>query len=220
MVNRRNRRAWAPCALLASVLLLSCDAPVKREESPAQPVARTDTSESEETPREPSQEEVAADEALGGAREALSSGQGKLENQEKQRQTMRDLQSLGKAIDQWLSAAMGSDSARGDDELGNNFHNAGNYPEISHDELEGLLVPKYIASVPSTDAWGNPLEFRLRTRDFSTRRLYMIRSPGRDGTFSSFIYTQGAFSANDFGEDIIFADGAFAHWPENIKIPE
>lgn len=214
-----KRHTRALFALLASALLLSCGAPAKQEESPAQPVAQSDPSESQDTtPQEPSQEELAADEALRGAREALSSGQWKLESQEKQRQTMLDMQSLGKAIDQWLSAAMGPAGTGGGGDPGSTFHNAGNYPTISHEELEGLLVPRYIASVPSTDAWGNPLEVRLRTRDFSSRRLYMIRSPGRDGAFSSFFYTHGAFGASDFNEDIVFADGSFARWPESIKI--
>lgn len=87
-------------------------------------------------------------------------------------------------------------------------------PLITHAELEALLVPVYIAELPTTDGWGHDLEYRLDVANPLTEQVMAIRSPGRDGAFAATSYTVADFAPDAFDEDIVWADGFFVRWPK------
>jgi hypothetical protein len=155
-----------------------------------------------------------------------------------QQQTISDLRNVGTAMFQWYKevqapkqtaaghaaaekaahaahaahAANGAKTAKGDHHSGG--VDLAQIPVISHDELAQLLVPKYIASVPEKDGWGNAYEFRLNTRDPDAHRIMAIRSPGADGKFSGTTYRIAAFPKSQEGEDLVWTDGYFTRWPQ------
>lgn len=204
--------------------LMACARPAEQKDQPAEKTARSETSRPEAESQEASpdtglEEQRAAEDALRAARDAVQNAETTAGDEEKQRQTMRDMQSLGKALDRWLVDTIGPNGLRisGPLDTSPEIH-VEDYPAISHNELVGMLVPRYIASIPSTDAWGNPLEIRVRTSDFTTHHLYLIRSPGRDGEFSSDSYIFGKLGARDFDEDIVFNNHSFMRWPESVHV--
>ncbi len=79
---------------------------------------------------------------------------------------------------------------------------------IKTSDLEKLLVPTYISSVPHSDGWGNQLEYFMSHEGSSL----MIRSPGSDGVFHSGPYQTGVIAAGQYGEDIVWADGFFVRY--------
>ena len=88
-------------------------------------------------------------------------------------------------------------------------------PPISHAEATELLVPRYIAAVPATDGWGNPLELCVR-RPVPADGNYLVgvRSPGGDGKFEGTTYAVGAFDPSAFDRDVVWIDGYFMTWPQ------
>lgn len=87
-------------------------------------------------------------------------------------------------------------------------------PAISREDLAAILVPKYIASIPEADGWGNPYEFRLNTKDANAIVVMALRSAGKDGQFSGSHYSVSSFEPSEFDQDVIWMDGFFVRWPE------
>jgi hypothetical protein len=92
-------------------------------------------------------------------------------------------------------------------------------PAISAAELEKLLVPRYIGCVPKLDGWGNPVEYRLNTRDLGADQVMALRSTGGDGNFSGIVYEIGPFPADQVEQDMVWIDGYFARWPRADEKP-
>ncbi|MCP3995490.1 MAG: hypothetical protein GY722_10555 [bacterium] len=80
---------------------------------------------------------------------------------------------------------------------------------MSIDRLTSILVPKYGRAdwMSGEDAWGHPLEFRVAGMDL------IIRSPGRDGTFSEQPYFSCVFEISDVDQDIVVWGGKFKRRP-------
>ena len=93
----------------------------------------------------------------------------------------------------------------------------GTVPVISREELAKVLVPKYIASIPEKDGWGNAYEFHLNTTDPNAEHVMGLRSAGKDGKFSGDVYVIGSFSPTEADQDIPWMDGFFVRWPEAKK---
>ncbi len=127
----------------------------------------------------------------------------------RQKKTVDEIRDMGVALYGWLSDAV---------EAGVPGQQAidvrAQYSPISRSQLERLLVPKYIQRLPETDGWGHPYEVRVNLHDLGSRHIFVIRSPGRDGSFSSSVYTFGGFPPRSFDEDIVWADGDFIRWPD------
>ena len=87
-------------------------------------------------------------------------------------------------------------------------------PAISREDLAAILVPKYIASIPEADGWGNPYEFRLNTKDANAIVVMAVRSAGKDGQFSGSHYSISSFAPSEYNQDIPWMDGYFVRWPE------
>ena len=133
-----------------------------------------------------------------------------------QRRTVVDIRQVGTAMLNWLTEQIGKDpvwlaqqkpvptSAPFD-----------NMPVLSHAELTKLLVPRYIASVPEKDGWGQPYEFRMNvTNPNAAEHVIALRSPGQDGQFSAETYDIGGYFHDEVSQDLAWMDGYFVRWPE------
>lgn len=137
----------------------------------------------------------------------------------KQRQTIVDLRTVGTAMYNWYKNEMEpkrSEEAhkKAEAESDAKSVDVSSVPVISREELEKVLVPKYIPSIPQQDGWGHPYDFRLNTQDPNAVRVMGVRSASRDGQFSGNVYEVGAFSPPEYDQDIVWVDGYFMRWPQ------
>lgn len=146
----------------------------------------------------------------------LAYAQPNMNDQVAMRQTIQDIRSVGTAMFVWYKdeiASKKSGEGRQDPaELKSTDISA--VPVISREELAKILVPKYIASIPEKDGWGNPYEFHLNTTDPNALNVMGLRSAGKDGRFSGDVYEIGPFSPGDAAQDIPWMDGFFVRWPQ------
>jgi hypothetical protein len=129
-----------------------------------------------------------------------------LTDQEKQKQTIRDIRNAGTAMCAWLTDQVGASAA------GAKPIDLQQYPAISQQDLEKILVPQYLIALPKVDGWGHPYEYRLNVENPMAETVMSIRSPGRDGVFSSNVYKDLKYPPKDLDQDIVWADGFFADW--------
>jgi len=110
------------------------------------------------------------------------------------RQTMADLRTLATAVE-----------ARATDE--------NEYPKVSFEELEALIAPTYIRTVPKVDSWGTPYLY------VGTGEHYRFVSAGADKRFEwnarhlDLTITEPKFPES-LDADIIFQDGNFIQSPQ------
>lgn len=144
-----------------------------------------------------------------------------MDDQVAMRQTIQDIRNVGTAMFAWYKDEMApkvnkegkqavADPASAD---------MSTVPVISREELAKVLVPKYIASIPEKDGWGNPYEFHLNTTDPNAEHVMGLRSAGKDGKLSGDVYVIGSFSPTETDQDIPWMDGFFVRWPEAKKSP-
>ena len=189
--------------------ILACAAPSDR-------TAKSEPASEEEVRRRPPEDDARDDEAMRvvqAQEDRLASEEGRQKNLERQRQTVRDMRSLATALFSWLNHEV-EQGGVGHREIWKATIDAGDYPLISQEELEHLLVPRYIQRLPAEDGWGHPFEVRVKVNDVFSNHVYLIRSPGRDGEYSTDSYLPGRFDEDKFDEDIVWADGSFVRWPE------
>ncbi|MEM6794590.1 MAG: type II secretion system protein GspG [Acidobacteriota bacterium] len=99
----------------------------------------------------------------------------------KRSSTQADMHALAKALERYAADHRG-------------------YPEaVSVGDLQGVVVPQYLKSLPSRDGWGHPLIYEVRDRGAG----YSLSSPGKDGVFNS------PSEGEKFNADLIIVDGAF-----------
>lgn len=132
-------------------------------------------------------------------------------NQAAQRRTVADLRNIGTAMMSWLTDQLGA-AAAGQETIPP--YDVRQIPSIPREELQGLLVPDYLETLPELDGWGHPYEFRLNTSDPLAQHVMTIRSPGRDGKFSGDVYEVGGFEPEQYDDDVVWADGFFVRWPQ------
>lgn len=130
-------------------------------------------------------------------------------------ETLNRMRDAGTAMFSWVTDAVADQewpaSEAGEDEGPAAWTRC---PSISYEELEDLLVPDYIAELPRTDGWGNPLELCLdREPTPGDEYLAGIRSPGRDGSFEGDTYREGPFPTEDLDRDPVWINGFFVRWP-------
>lgn len=131
---------------------------------------------------------------------------------ERQKRTVADIRNVGTAMFSWLTDQVGAGAA-GEQQI-----DLAQYPAISRDELQGILVPTYIKVVPEKDGWGHPYEYYLAAKEPLAEKVMCIRSPGRDGAFSAWAYKIGSVNPQDFDQDIVWCDGFFVSWPQAVKV--
>jgi len=79
---------------------------------------------------------------------------------------------------------------------------------IAPSELEALLTPTYMRSLPHADAWGTEYQFTCSDFDASGNAgSYAIRSLGSDGRPDRVANAGGA--TRSFSDDIVYSDGWF-----------
>ncbi|HWN42170.1 MAG TPA: hypothetical protein VNW71_08105 [Thermoanaerobaculia bacterium] len=134
---------------------------------------------------------------------------------EAQKRTVTDIRHTGTAMFSWLTDQVSAGAAgQSQTETTTRMVDFGNYRLISHRDLARLLVPTYMPAVPERDGWGHPYEFYLNVeRILEPQAVMGVRSPGRDGRFSSTKYEVIRFPVNYFDEDIVWTDGYWARWP-------
>src|SRR5687768_5569065 len=100
----------------------------------------------------------------------------------------------------------------------------GKYPVASSghlEQIEGQLVPLFLRELPEEDGWGNELEYYCRNPEGP----YFIISLGADKTRDVGLYKTdhspsglGFTVISDLKEDIIFSNGTFVRYPQNVKV--
>ena len=140
-------------------------------------------------------------------------------DREATQKTIKDIRAVGTAMWVWYKDEVapkrsGEAHKKAEEAAKSESADLAAVPVISREELTRLLVPRYIAAIPEKDGWGHPYEFHLVTNDPNAVNVMGLRSAGRDGRFSGDVYRIGAFSPNDFDEDIPWMDGYFVRWPE------
>jgi hypothetical protein len=123
-----------------------------------------------------------------------------------QAETMAALREAGTAMLSWYTDAVGAAAAG---------QNVNDWPAITTADVREVLVPNYLASLPTEDGWGHQLEYRLQIENLLAEHVMLVRSPGSDGKFDSDSYPIGAFDPDETTRDIVWADGYFMVWPED-----
>jgi type II secretion system protein G len=113
----------------------------------------------------------------------------------KQKRTMADMRAIGTAVESYA--------------VDNNNYPAGGSPVSSIGA--GILEPRYIARLPTVDAWTHPIDYE--SSPASSPQKYTIESYGKNGSNES--ETTG--STTDFNNDIIFSQGIFSQYPEGSQ---
>ena len=131
-----------------------------------------------------------------------------LAEQEKQKKTISEMRNVGVALFSWLTDQVAAGAA------GAQQIDLQQYPAITHGDLEKILVPDYLQSLPKVDAWGHAYEYRLNVKNPLAKTVMSIRSPGRDGAFSGNVYKDLKYPPRDLDQDIVWIDGFFAGWDE------
>ena len=75
----------------------------------------------------------------------------------------------------------------------------------------------YIQKVPGNDGWGNAYEYRYSGNPL-TAQVMGIASGGRDGSIDGGQYTMGPFTATDYDQDVVWADGFFVRYPAGAAV--
>jgi len=128
-----------------------------------------------------------------------------VDNLRAQAQTMAVLRTAGTAMIAWVADAVGAAAPGYDVDL---------WPLTPTAEIRRVLVPTFLATLPTDDGWGHPLEYRLRIDDPLGEYVMFVRSPGSDGEFDSDSYQSGAYDPDETTRDIVWGDGYFISWPE------
>jgi prepilin-type N-terminal cleavage/methylation domain-containing protein len=136
----------------------------------------------------------------------------------KQKRSVADMRNIGTAMFSWLTDQVGA-AAAGQD-AAPTVVDISNYEggPLTPDELAAELSPRYIQEIPDQDGWKNPYEFYLNIANPLVENVMLIRSGGRDLAFAADTYEFGAFDPTDYAQDIVWADGFFVKWPQNIKV--
>lgn len=127
---------------------------------------------------------------------------------------MANVNSTDKAMMNWLTDQAGAAAAGAST---TDAMDLDNFEAITVEELDAIMVPVYMATVPISDGWGSELEYYMKVIDFNAEDALAIRSPGSDGIFDGTTYSMAPFVSTDYKQDIVWADGLFVRWPQNWK---
>ena len=81
---------------------------------------------------------------------------------------------------------------------------------LTDEDLDTMLVPGYIKSMPTKDGWGTRLEFNVD----ASGDHYLIRSYGRGGIPDQ---TVPGGATGKFDCDILYTNGSFLQYPEGVQ---
>ena len=132
----------------------------------------------------------------------------------KQRKTMANMNSIGKAMMNWITDQAGAAAAGAS--TTEKMH-LSNFNSVTHDEMDAIMVPVYLVNVPKSDGWGSDLDYYLKILNFNDEDAMGIRSPGKGGNWDGDTYSMAPFVSTNYKSDIVWADGLFVRWPQNWK---
>lgn len=147
-------------------------------------------------------------------KEQSSAGKSATSDRAKIEPTMKDVVGLSNAI---LAALSDKNSPAGFN-CGSSetwrVSSASSLPILSRSDLETMLHPskdfQYLISIPSSDAWGHPIEVRARF-DGQACPYLIVRSAGADGQFQD-QYDRGHFRDGDHADDLVTVNGLVYRW--------
>lgn len=128
----------------------------------------------------------------------------------RQKRTVDDMRGTGRALFSWLTDEIGA-AAAGRIERRVDL---GDYPPILPGDLTTILVPHYLKKLPTLDGWSHSYEYFLNVRNPLAQQVAAIRSSGRNRWVDGNVYIVEPFDADDYDQDIVWADGFFVRWPE------
>jgi len=131
-----------------------------------------------------------------------------------QKRTVADIRNTGLAMFSWLTDQVGAAAAGASSTIQISDYSAGAKTE---EEIRVLLTPRYMQQVPKADGWKRPYEFYLNDENVFSEHVMLIRSGGHDGDASASEYQVSSFDPTDYDQDIVWADGFFVRWPQNMK---
>ena len=129
----------------------------------------------------------------------------------KQKRTVSDIRNTGTAMFSWLTDQVGAAAAG---QATTDQVDLGQYTERTTAEVNQVLVPQYLQSIPIKDGWKVDYQYYLETEKVLKRTVMAIRSGGRDGDTTADTYTVTGFDPTDYDQDIVWADGFFVRWPQ------
>jgi Tfp pilus assembly protein PilE len=135
-----------------------------------------------------------------------------LVSRSKETKAMNDCKRVGDAMEAWDLAHGGDGSETVTMPPPEGQITLSNFSPISTSQLQSLLVPNYISSVPVNDGWGHPYLYFLKNNNPASPDAVMCISLGRDGgtnTSPLSTYTFDTFPSSDFDQDIVWSDGHF-----------
>ena len=132
----------------------------------------------------------------------------------KQRKTMANVNSIGKAMMNWMTDQAGAAAAGA---AATDVVDMDNFENVSHEQLDAIMVPVYLSTIPKSDGWGSDLDYYLKIVNFNEENALAIRSPGKGGFWDGDAYTMAPFVSTNYKMDIVWADGMFIRWPQNWK---
>lgn len=112
----------------------------------------------------------------------------------KQKRTMADMRAVGTAVESYA--------------VDNNEYPVSGSPVSV---IAGVLEPRYIAQLVTTDAWQGALDYT--SSPTSAPQTYSIESYGKDKSNQD----PALGSTTDFNNDIIFSQGLFVQYPEGSQ---
>jgi prepilin-type N-terminal cleavage/methylation domain-containing protein len=132
----------------------------------------------------------------------------------KQKRTVADVRNTGTAMFSWLTDQVGAAAAGAASTVKVSDYTAA---KKTGDELRALLVPRYMQEIPAVDGWKFAYEFYLNDAAPLSQHVMLIRSGGRNNDFDVDDYEVTSFDPTDYDQDIVWADGFFVRWPQNMK---
>jgi general secretion pathway protein G len=116
----------------------------------------------------------------------------------KQTRTLSDVRSIGTAVEAYA--------------IDNNVYPAPGEGWMIVDALEPSLVPTYLSTLTTENAWGHALMY------WSDGESYRIASPGKDGEMDQdWSIEFEPMETHDNVSDVVFADGTFVVWPHGTE---
>jgi len=138
----------------------------------------------------------------------------------KQKRSMADMRNGGTAFMSWLTDEIGAAAAGADVAAGS--YTGDGFKHVVAD-IEAVLVPHYVQDLPDLDGWKHPFNYALNIGNPLAVRIMAISSGGRtsghtaNGWATGIVpLTTGPYDPTSYDNDIFWADGGFAVWPEKL----
>ncbi len=122
------------------------------------------------------------------------------------------MRNIGTAMFSWLTDQVGAASAGGTVNLASYTGRR----RTPRPWCALQLVSQYMQDVPTIDGWKGTYFYRLDVTNPLDAQVMAVGSGGRDKSTPTVTYTVGAFDPTDYNQDIVWADGYFARWPQKI----